>query len=391
MSSKNIVIVGGGYAGIECAQALDKTLPPSTANITVVEKQEFTFHCVGAARALVDPAYVPKLFIPIDKACSPRVHIVHAIADTVNVGENQLSVRKVVNGSADDAVTSLPFDYLIVATGSSYPSPMRVDENAFSRNAIEDAIRNTYEKIKSAKRVLVVGGGPVGCEVAGEIAVAYPDKKVTLLEGNDKLVAHSKMTDKFRWKLMERLVQINVNVLLGERLPERPTGNLFEASTVTTSKGTVVESDIQLLCAGAMPNVELIRSLDANLIDKDKGSIKVKSNLQLDDDRYAHIYVIGDANNHPTPKLAYTGGEQAKFIGNQLACHIKSNGSRAIEPFVPGVTEGMFVPLGPHGGVSQLPLFGGVVVGDTITKMVKSKDYAAGYMWGKWKAKLPST
>jgi NADH dehydrogenase FAD-containing subunit len=288
-------------------------------------------------------------------------------------------------------VTKLPFDYLIVATGSSYPSPMKVDEAAFSRNAIEDAIRNTYEKIKSATRVLVVGGGPVGCEVAAEIAVAYPEKKVTLLEGSDKLVAHAKMTDKFRRKLMEGLVKIKVNVLLGERLPERPTGHLFEASTVTTSKGTVLESDIRLLCAGTMPNVELIRSLDANLIDKDKGSIKVKSNLQLDDDRYAHIYVIGDANNHPTPKLAYTGSDQAKFLANQLARHIKSKGSVALAPYVAWTTEAMLMPLGPHGGVSQLPLFGGTVVGDTMTKMFKSKDYAAGIMWGSWKAKLPST
>jgi hypothetical protein len=51
----------------------------------------------------------------------------------------------------------------------------------------------------------------------------------------------------------------------------------------------------------------------------------------------------------------------------------------------------MFVPMGPHGGVSQLPFFGGIVVGDTITKMLKSKDYAAGMTWGKWNAKLPST
>jgi NADH dehydrogenase FAD-containing subunit len=132
MSAKSIVIIGGGYTGIECAQALDKNLPPSIANITVVEKQEFAFHCLGTDRALVDQAYIPNLFIPINKACSPRVHIVHAIADTVNVGENQLSVRKVVNSTVNNTVTSLPFDYLIIATGSSYPSPFKVDGNDFS-------------------------------------------------------------------------------------------------------------------------------------------------------------------------------------------------------------------------------------------------------------------
>ena len=60
-------------------------------------------------------------------------------------------------------------------------------------------------------------------------------------------------------------------------------------------------------------------------------------------------------------------------------------------PHVAGATELMFVPMGPHGGVSQLPFFGSIVVRDTITNILKSKDYAAGMMWGKWNAKLPST
>ncbi len=44
------------------------------------------------------------------------------------------------------------------------------------------------ERLKAAKSVLIVGGGAVGVEVAGEIASVLPDKQVTLVHSRDKLL-----------------------------------------------------------------------------------------------------------------------------------------------------------------------------------------------------------
>ncbi|KAJ7948052.1 putative Apoptosis-inducing factor [Quillaja saponaria] len=45
-----------------------------------------------------------------------------------------------------------------------------------------------YQKINSAQSILIVGGGPTGVELAGEIAVDFPDKKVTLVHSGSRLL-----------------------------------------------------------------------------------------------------------------------------------------------------------------------------------------------------------
>ncbi|KAE9271702.1 hypothetical protein PF008_g30281, partial [Phytophthora fragariae] len=51
---------------------------------------------------------------------------------------------------------------------------------------------------------------------------------------------------------------------------------------------------------------------------------------------------------------------------------------------------GTMLPLGPNGGVSQLPVMGGVVMGNLITKSIKSKDYFAGMVWKNMGAVIPN-
>ncbi|KAG9402227.1 Apoptosis-inducing factor 2 [Aphanomyces cochlioides] len=193
-----IVVVSGGYVGIRFAQELAKQLPAKIATITVVEKNDFTFHCVGVPRALVDPSFVKQLFIPLKHALPyPHVKIVRGIAEEIQ--DKHVVVRQIVNDQAEGTTTNIPFDYLVLATGSSYASPIKVANGHF----------------RAASSVLVVGGGPVGIEVAAEIAYAYPSKRVTILEGNLRLIHNLALKDSFRQQLSAKLAQLNVEVVLG--------------------------------------------------------------------------------------------------------------------------------------------------------------------------------
>ncbi|KAF0753834.1 hypothetical protein AaE_005567, partial [Aphanomyces astaci] len=188
---KQIVVIGGGYVGIQFAQELAKFLPASAASITVIEKNEFTYHCVGVPRALVDPTFVKKLFIPVANAL-PASHskVIRGIADAIE--GNEVRVRKIGdNNVVDETTSNVPFDYLILATGSSYVSPIKVPSGSYTRENVENAIVDTANHIKAASSVLIIGGGPVGVEIAGEIAVAFPDKTVTILDAHDKLIGNS--------------------------------------------------------------------------------------------------------------------------------------------------------------------------------------------------------
>jgi NADH dehydrogenase FAD-containing subunit len=88
------------------------------------------------------------------------------------------------------------------------------------------------------------------------------------------------------------------------------------------------------------------------------------------------VFAIGDVSNHSTPKMAYWGMEQGKHLGKSLADNIL-NGIE-LKPYKGPSTEALMVPLGPNGGVSQLPLFGGLIVGNFLTSLIKSKTLFVG-------------
>ncbi|CAK4724664.1 unnamed protein product, partial [Aphanomyces euteiches] len=80
---------------------------------------------------------------------------------------------------------------------------------------------------------------------------------VTILEANRQLLHNCRLKDGFRDQLVEKLAKLNVHVIRGERLPERLKTHSFTATTVVTDKGTEIQSDVQLVCAGLTPNADL--------------------------------------------------------------------------------------------------------------------------------------
>jgi len=225
-----IVIVGAGPAGVNCAQALAKQLTPQDdVEVLVLERSKFFFHAVGTPRAYTDASFAKKLFIPYDHAipaaAAPFVKILRATATKVSVEPNEVSFRKVrdEDDQEESEEHTLAFDYLIIATGSTYTVPIKQDPRTNSRADTEAKLTEVHEKIASADRILVVGGGAVGCEVAGDIAHKYPNKSVTILEARDKLIAGNNLRDKFYSYLDHSLAKLKIRVILGERLEERLT------------------------------------------------------------------------------------------------------------------------------------------------------------------------
>src|ERR1700674_3088554 len=57
-----VVVVGGGYGGVSVAKALDEHV-----EVVLVEPKDAFVHNIGALRALVEPAFLPKIFLPYDR------------------------------------------------------------------------------------------------------------------------------------------------------------------------------------------------------------------------------------------------------------------------------------------------------------------------------------
>ncbi|OWZ21898.1 Pyridine nucleotide-disulfide oxidoreductase [Phytophthora megakarya] len=390
-----IVIIGGGAAGINTMQALAKNLSESdNTEVILLEKNSYFYHVIGAPRAYVDADYTNKMFVPYDNAIPKHaakfVRIVRGVATTISAVTNEVTYHAIGSDDKESEVTDkITFDYLVLATGSTYSVPIKPDSNDSTRSAIEAKLQEVRDHIEKAENVVVVGGGGVGCEVAAEIKSKYPTKSVTIVGANTKLIAHNNLADKFYVKLNESMETLGVKMILGERLTERLSGNGFEKRTLRTDKGTEIESDIQLLCGGFSPVTTLVNEMDASLLTE-RGAVKVNGQLQLEGDKYAHIFALGDMCNHPAPKAAFIASVQGKYLAGELTAVIQKKQADFSKPFETPAVAAMILPLGPNGGVSQLPFWGGVVVGDWFTWLLKSRDYFAGRVWASIGATAPN-
>src|SRR6266498_1124717 len=164
-SKPNIVIIGGGYAGVVAAQKLSSTLS-KTHQILLIERKSHFYHNIGGLRAVVEEGFEKKVVIPYDHLFDKHGDgkIIHGIATRLN--KNDLIVRKM-----DGEEIQITFEFAVIATGSDYPRPAKFDGNN-KEEGVKDILEQR-EALKNAHKVLIVGGGPVGIELAGEIAETY--------------------------------------------------------------------------------------------------------------------------------------------------------------------------------------------------------------------------
>ena len=168
MDKQKVVIVGGGYVGFEVAKELDEY-----ADVTLIEQREAFMQPPAAIRALLDPDLLDQIILPYDRLLK-NGRVIRGRAATVTQSEVTLE-----DGSA------YPADYIVLATGSSYAAPFKPAGE--SMDDFRKASADVSARLASAKSVVIVGAGPVGTELAGEIAAAQPSKGITLVSSDNSL------------------------------------------------------------------------------------------------------------------------------------------------------------------------------------------------------------
>ena len=194
LENVDIVIIGGGYGGLQLAHEFKKR----GIRFTLVEPKEYFHHCVGALRAAVNVEYVKQTAIPLKEAFGDNY--VQGRAVKIDVDE-----KKVVLESGQE----LCFSHCIICVGSLGPSPAR--SSALTREDLEEEAAQFSEAVTKAEEIVVVGGGPVGVELAGEIIDKHPDKKITLVSASEKLVSPN-FDDKFQSSMKSTIERRKVKV-----------------------------------------------------------------------------------------------------------------------------------------------------------------------------------
>ncbi|TDD96704.1 NAD(P)/FAD-dependent oxidoreductase [Actinomadura rubrisoli] len=325
-----VAVIGGGYGGAAVAKALDQD-----ADVVLIEPKDAFVHSAGALRALVQPDWAGNMFFPYDRLLR-RGTVIRDRVVSVDPGGVTLA-----SGERVDA------DYLVLASGSDYPYPAKMD--ADSAGEALERLRGTHKELASAGRVLIVGAGPVGLELSGEIKAVWPDKHVTIVEQGGRLMPGfaPEMRDDLHRQLDALGVELRLDTSLAAQPPTAP--GVAETFTVASDRGEI-SADIWFRCYGVSVNGDYLA--DGRVATRTpQGRVRVTETLNVAG--HGHIYALGDITDLDEAKMAGHAMKHAGVVADNILAQVKGEAPTAV--YRPSEIPSILLPLGPGGGVGQMP------------------------------------
>ena len=336
MANTKVVIVGGGFGGLNAA----KSLGNSKFDVWLIDKtnhhlfQPLLYQVASAALSPGDIA------VPIREILSPYENVTVLMGEVIGIDkENKQVVLK--NGDR------LGFEYLIVGLGArhSYFGNDAWEEFAPGLKTLRDALNIreriliSFEKaercdsISEAKKYLnfvIIGGGPTGVEMAGAIAeIAYETllknfrridttkTRIYLIEGSPHILPV--YPEKLSAKAKGYLEHFGVTVIAGKRV------------TNVSKEGVTVEDNVipaeNILWAAGNQASPVLKTLNVPL-DR-QGRVNVDADLSIPG--HPEIFVIGDSacaldkKGKPLPALAPVAVQQGRYVAKILRKQLPKN------------------------------------------------------------------
>lgn len=356
---KRVVIVGGGFGGLYAARALRR----APVDVTIVDRRNhhlFQPLLYEVATAGLNPSDIAS---PIRRIFRRQRNVSVALAEATGI---DLATKRVILADG-----SIPYDYLIVATGvthsyfgndswAPYAPGLKTIEDALEIRrrvllAFESAEREPHPERRAALlRFVIIGGGPTGVELAGALAdisrhaLARDFRRIDpslasifLIEGLQRLLPtfELKSSDRARHKLEK----MGVTVRLDAKVTRIDDGGAWIGDEQIQAK--------TILWAAGVAASPLARSLGAPL-DK-AGRVRVLPDLTVPG--HDEISVIGDLAALEQDGKQVPGVAQAAIQeGGQAARNIvRSIEGRPREPFRYD-DKGMLAAIGRTYSVADL-------------------------------------
>lgn len=326
---KKVAIVGGGYGGAKAAASLDADL-----DVVLIDPKDAFVHSAAALRALVRPDWAENIFFRYETLLKNGT----VVRDRA-VGVDPRGVRLESGGRVDA-------DYVVLASGSSYAFPAKMHTD-IAEDALA-ALHGAHKELAGAERVLILGAGPVGLELAGEIATTWPDKKITIVDPAGELMPG--FLPELVADLRGQLEALGVELRLGTGLAAEPpvAPGVAEEFTVADRDGTQLTADIWFRAHGSRIHTDF---LDGVVPRNEQGQVKVTEHLTVEG--HDTVYALGDITDLAETKMAGMALRHAEVVAANIAAHAR--GEQPAATYTALATKVVLLPLGPAGGVGQFP------------------------------------
>ncbi len=362
---KRVVIIGGGFAGLEIAKKLVKT----TMQVVLIDRHnyhQFQPLYYQVATGGLEPGSIA---YPLRKIFPKKANIHIRLAEVQEVISSE---NKIIT-----SIGHINYDYLVVATGAAtnFFGMKNIEDNAVGMKTVPQALdirsmvlqnfeeallTNDLERRKMLMNIVIVGGGPTGVELAGAFSemkrfvlpkdfpeLDFRQMDIVLVESAPRVL--SAMSEESSIKAKKYLEDMHVKVLTGVRLLD------YDGESVVLDGKSPLKTATVIWAAGvkgATPvGIQAESIVRGNRIAVDEFN-KVKG--------YDNIYAIGDVaamattdypNGHP--QLAPVAQQQGKQLADNLLL-LQQN--KPLKPFKFN-NQGSMATVGRNKAVVELPFY----------------------------------
>ena len=354
-NKKKIVILGGGFAGVECARKLESEFgKDSEIELVMVSEDNFLLFTPMLPQVASGMIETRHIVLPIRTICKKTKFYEGRIKNIDPYG-------KLVTlwGTRDKRSISIYYDFLVIALGSetNFFGMTDVEKNGYTMKTLNDAVmlrnrvidmleqaENETNPIlrKSFLNFVVVGGGFAGIETAGELmdllldarkhyhTIYKEDLKVIILEALPMILPgfNQKLAEFAKEKMVERGIDIRLktavtsfdgNEVTTKSLDENPKDPIEE------SKMDSIRTKTLIWTAGVTP----VNTIKRSLFKTDKGKVIINEYLEVQD--FPGVFAVGDCalflnpeTQRPFPPTAQIAEAQAKIAAKNLKALIKN-------------------------------------------------------------------
>jgi NADH dehydrogenase len=338
----HVVVIGGGFGGLAVARSLSK----EDLHLTLIDRRNFHLFqplLYQVATGGLSPANIS---VPLRALFKKRKNVEVLLGTVIDVDVAASAV--IIEGG-----TSCPYDFLVVAAGSSHNYFGHAEWASFAPGlkTVEDAL-DIRKKVLLAferaelepdptrqqdlMRFVVVGGGPTGVELAGALGeIAHqtlrgnfrhidPAKaQILLLEGAPSILNGyvPVLVDKAREALQRLGVTVRESTLVKNVSKEGVTVECNGKREEIVSSCVVWAAGVQ-----ASPLGQILARQTGAILDR-SGRIQVGKDLSIPN--HSNVFVVGDLalivqDGAPVPGVAPAAQQTGEYVAEVIRARIQS-------------------------------------------------------------------